>query len=414
MKNAKFDVPIILIYILLVFFGWISIYSSSFVAEKMSIFTLQTIVGKQLFFIFISALIGVFISLLEIKVFSRLAYIIYFLSIVSLILVLFIGKEVNGAKAWFNFGSFGIQPSEFAKLATILALAKFINDSKIYLNNIKNLIRASCFIIAPVLLIILQPDPGSALVYTSLIIMFYREGLQMRLILSIVLITLLTILTIIFNIKTSIILLIIMSLVLTFLLKKHSKKFIIGFIFFISFASIISIVNYGYEYILEPHQRERIDIIIGKEKNDLGSGYNLNQSLIAIGSGGFIGKGYLRGTQTKGNFIPEQNTDFIFCTVGEEWGFMGSLIIISLFIILIIRIIILSERQVSRFSRVIGYSLSSILFIHVIINIGMTIGLVPVIGIPLPFFSYGGSSMLAFSTMLFIFIKLNSIKNERF
>jgi len=396
-----------------VFFGWMSIYSSSYTLDS-PVFSLNTIAGRQLAFIIGSLLIGSSILLIDAKLIHRLGYVVYLLTVIALVLVLFIGKEVGGAKAWFNFGKFGLQPAEFAKIGTILAIAKFLNDKDLYLDKTRTLIISGSFIIFPVLLILLQPDAGSALIYTALIIMFYREGLPLRYIIGVIIVGILSILTLIIGVSSTIIVLIILTSILLYLLNKQKKKFMIVLIFFIICASVISGINYTYEKVLRPHQKERIDLIIGKEKNELGSGYNLRQSLIAIGSGGFIGKGYLKGTQTKGNFVPEQDTDFIFCTIGEEFGFMGSGLVITLLLTLIIRIILLSEKQTSRFGRIIGYSLASILFAHIFINIGMTTGLVPVIGIPLPFFSYGGSSLLAFSMLLCIFIKFDNCRMERF
>lgn len=412
-QRISFDWFTIILYLTLVFLGWMSIYSSSYTLDS-SVFSLNTIAGRQLAFIIGSLLIGISILLIDAKLINRLSYVVYLLTVIALVLVLFIGKEVGGAKAWFNFGKFGLQPAEFAKIGTILAIAKFLNDKDIYLDTTRTLIISISFIIFPVLLILIQPDAGSALVYTALIIMFYREGLPLRYIIGIIIVVILSILTLIIGVSSTIIVLIILTSILAYLLNKQKKKFMIVLIFFIMCASVISGINYTYEKVLRPHQKERIDLIIGKEKNELGSGYNLRQSLIAIGSGGFIGKGYLKGTQTKGNFVPEQDTDFIFCTIGEEFGFLGSGLVITLLLTLIIRIILLSEKQTSRFGRIIGYSLASILFAHIFINIGMTIGLVPVIGIPLPFFSYGGSSLLAFSMLLCIFMKFDSCRMERF
>tara|TARA_B100001250_G_scaffold414039_1_gene450355 strand:- start:8930 stop:10186 length:1257 start_codon:yes stop_codon:yes gene_type:complete len=414
-KTYKMDSISILIYLLLVFLGCLSIYSSSFNPSIDTYFlSLNTIIGRQLLFVISSLIISTFILLFDFKIIFRLSYIIYFISIIALVLVLFIGKEVGGAKAWFDFGKFGLQPAEFAKFGTILGIAKFMHDKDIYLNRLKELIIVSLMILIPCLLIMKQPDAGSALVYGSLIIMFLREGLQLRYIFSIIIICVVSFLTMVIGVNYTILFLILITFMFSYILRKNKKTFIPALLFFIISASIISGVNYTYENILQGHQKERIDIILGKEKNDLGSGYNLNQSLIAIGSGGFSGKGFLNGTQTKFNFVPEQNTDFIFCTIGEEFGFIGSLTVIILFTVLILRIIMLSEQQTSRFSRIIGYSLSSILFAHVVINISMTIGLMPVIGIPLPFFSYGGSSLLAFSILFFIFIKLDTFRIERF
>ena len=412
-QRISFDWFTIILYLTLVFLCWMSIYSSSYTLDS-PVFSLNTIAGRQLAFIIGSLLIGSSILLIDAKLINRLSYVVYLLTVIALVLVLFIGKEVGGAKAWFNFGKFGLQPAEFAKIGTILAIAKFLNDKDIYLDTTRTLIISISFIIFPVLLILIQPDAGSALVYTALIIMFYREGLPLRYIIGVIIVGILSILTLIIGVSSTIIVLIILTSILAYLLNKQKKKFMIVLIFFIMCASVISGINYTYEKVLRPHQKERIDLIIGKEKNELGSGYNLRQSLIAIGSGGFIGKGYLKGTQTKGNFVPEQDTDFIFCTIGEEFGFLGSGLVITLLLTLIIRIILLSKKQTSRFSRIIGYSLASILFAHIFINIGMTTGLVPVIGIPLPFFSYGGSSLLAFSMLLCIFMKFDSCRMERF
>ena len=413
-SKITFDKLTVIIYFLIISIGFLSIYSSSYNEASSAIISLESVSGKQFLFLIIAIIASIFLLLIDVKIILQLVYIIYLLCVISLILVLLIGKEVGGAKAWFKIGGFGLQPAEFAKLGTILVISKYMHDNEIYLDSLKNLFTIITFIALPAFLILLQPDAGSSLIYCSLIFMFFREGLQLRYIISILIGFFLALLTIIIGVNKSIISLIILTSILFVLLKKQSKRIMISLIFFISCSIIISSVNYTYENILESHQKERIDILIGKEKNKLGSGYNLNQSLIAIGSGGMTGKGFLKGTQTKGNFIPEQNTDFIFCTIGEEFGFIGSLIVIILFMILITRIIILSENQYSRFSRVFGYCLASILFAHVAINIGMTIGIVPVIGIPLPFLSYGGSSLLTFSIMLFLFIKLNSLKLERF
>ncbi len=414
-KPGKINWLIILIYCILVFIGWASIYSSSYDPESsFDLLNTKTIYGKQLLFIACSYIISVFILLVDIKIITRLGYIIYFASIISLILVLFIGKEVGGAKAWFNFGSFGLQPAEFAKYGTILAISKFIHDKNIYLNKYINTLKVCGFILLPFLLILKQPDAGSALIYTSLIIMFFREGLPIKYIFFGIISLLISLSTIVVGVSFTIIILIFLHIGFAYLLKKHKKIFLPAFVTFIIGILIVGSVNYSYDNILQPHQKERIDIIIGKEKNNLGSGYNLNQSLIAIGSGGFWGKGYLNGTQTKFNFVPEQNTDFIFCTIGEEFGFAGSFVIIMLFMTLIIQIIWVSEKQTSRFSRIYGYSLSSILFAHIIINISMTLGIMPVIGIPLPFISYGGSSLLSFSILLFTFLKLDSYRIYRF
>ena len=413
-KNHQFDWITIITYTILVICGFISIYSSSYENTENSIISFNQAYGKQLLFIILSFICGIFILIIDLRFFTKMSYLIYIFTIFLLVLVLIIGKEVGGAKAWFDLGLFGLQPAEFAKYSTILAIAKYMHDNDIYLNSHKYLINVFIITLIPILLILLQPDAGSAIIFFSLIIMFFREGFPIKYILTTIAIALISISTLIFGVSNSVILMIIASFSILFLLKNNKKKIIISLLSFIFGAIIISSVEFSYSNILGDHQKERIDIILGKETNKLGSGYNLNQSLIAIGSGGFLGKGYLNGTQTKFNFIPEQNTDFIFCTVGEEFGFLGSLFTIFIFLVLIIRLIVLSEKQTSRFTRIVGYSLVSIIFSHVFINISMTIGLMPVIGIPLPFFSYGGSSLLSFSFLLFTFIKLDASRNQRF
>ena len=413
-RHHNFDWITITIYMVLVLGGLMSIYSASLNMGDNNIYSLNNPYSKQIVFIFISAISAFLILKIDGKFIAKIGYLIYALSIISLILVLFIGKEVGGAKAWFDFGAFGIQPAEFAKFGTIMALAKYIHDKDIYLDKVRDLLNVTNIILIPVLFILLQPDAGSALVFGSLIIMFFREGFPLKYVLIFLIIGIISLMTLIVGAPNTITIIVLLAMTLGFILIKHKKRIISSLLFLIFGALIVSLVEFSYNNILQSHQRERIDIILNKENNSLGSGYNLNQSLIAIGSGGFAGKGYLNGTQTKFNFVPEQNTDFIFCTVGEELGFLGCILILSLFLALIIRLIVLSEKQTSRFSRVTGYSLVSILFAHIFINISMTIGLLPVIGIPLPFFSYGGSSLISFSILLFTFIKLDACRMERF
>ena len=413
-KYYSFDWITITIYLILVLGGYLSIYSSSFNINDANYMSLSQLYGKQLFFIVLSILTGVFILIIDSRIFTKMGYLIYIVTNVLLILVLIVGKEVGGAKAWFDFGLFGLQPAEFAKYGTVLAIAKYLHDNDIYLNKNKYLIHVILLISTPVFLILLQPDAGSALIFFSLIIMFFREGFPLIYIATAITVIIIAILTLLFGMESIILMVLLASVILGLVLKNNRKRIMAGFLFFIFGALIISAVQFSYTNILGNHQKERIDIILGKETNTLGSGYNLNQSLIAIGSGGLSGKGYLNGTQTKFNFVPEQNTDFIFCTVGEELGFIGSIFVIITFLALIIRLIILSEKQTSRFSRIVGYSLVSIIFAHVFINISMTIGIMPIIGIPLPFFSYGGSSLLCFSMLLFTFIKLDASRTKRF
>jgi len=329
-----------------------------------------------------------------------------------LIAVLFVGKEIAGSRSWFQIGSFSLQPSEFAKFATCLALAKYLSTINVDMRKFKTKFISSFIIIFTALLILLQHDTGSALVFFSLILVLFREGLSGSLLMISVVIAILFILALLIN-KFILIGVLAIIAVLVYLLNSDVRKkltWIIG-AFIIASAYIYS-VNYAFENVLEPHQKKRINVLIGKEKDIRGAGYNIHQSKIAIGSGGFTGKGFLKGTQTKFDFVPEQSTDFIFCTIGEEWGYIGSFTLIILFVGLLVRLIFLAERQRSKFSRIYGYCVASILFFHFAVNIGMTIGLFPVIGIPLPFISYGGSSLWGFTILLFIFIKLDSIRLE--
>nr|MBC8148021.1 rod shape-determining protein RodA [Bacteroidota bacterium] len=321
-------------------------------------------------------------------------------------------KEIAGSKSWFGFGDFGIQPSEFAKFATNLAIARYLSLLNIDMKKIKTKIYTIAFFVLPAILIFLQNDTGSALVYSAFIFVMFREGMSGNILVLGVITVVLFILVLLIN-KIIIISILFGIAVIIFLLIKKNLKNILKLIglLLITFAFVFSI-DYVFDNVLEDHQKTRIDVLLGKNPDLKGAGYNVNQSKIAIGSGGFSGKGFLQGTQTKFNFVPEQSTDFIFCTIGEEWGFLGSSLVVILFLGLLIRIVYIAERQRSQFSRIYGYGVASILFIHFAINIGMTLGLVPVIGIPLPFFSYGGSSLWAFTILLFIFIKQDSYRLE--
>ena len=410
------DWYLVITYFLLVIFGWISIYAAGYKPNVSSIFDISQNYGKQLIWIVASTVLILIILMIDPKFFSALSYTFYAICILLLIGVLMFGSEIGGAKSWFKIGNFAMQPSEFTKIFTNLAIAKYL--SSININNKKKYPKLKiAFIIGlPILLIFLQNDTGSALVYLAFIIVLFRDGFfKNTIIIGTVLIilfiaTLLLGKILILQILAGLLLLIILFLLKKF--KKHKKAILklVG-IFAICSVYILS-VDYIFENVLQYHQRTRIEILLGKKTDPHGAGYNVNQSKIAIGSGGFTGKGFLKGTQTKYNFIPAQSTDFIFCTVGEDFGFIGALTIIVLFLFLIIRIIILAERQRSKFSRLYGYGVASILFFHFSINVGMTIGLFPVIGIPLPFFSYGGSSLWSFTILLFIFIKQCSKKNE--
>jgi rod shape determining protein RodA len=399
---------VILTYIVLCMIGWFNIHAAVYDPLNPTILDLDTNYGKQLIFIISAIIIGFAILLLDSKFFTTFSPIFYAITIILLILVLIIGRNVGGNQAWIPIGSFRLQPSEFAKFATCLLLARYLSSGTIKVQEIRTQLVAAFIILLPTVLILLQPDAGSALTFSSLILLLYREGLSGYFLAIEGLSILLFVLTVLYN-KFIVLAGIIVVAGIIFYYYRKSKKMITvtGFGVLFSILFIFS-VDYAYNQILKPHQRNRIDLILGKVDDPRGIGYNLNQSKIAIGSGGIFGKGYLQGTQTKYNFVPEQSTDFIFCTVGEEWGFIGCLFVIGLYLFLLIRIINIAERQRSSFARIYGYGVASILFFHVFINIGMTIGLIPVIGIPLPFLSYGGSSLWSFTILLFILLKFDS------
>jgi len=399
------DWVILVLYFILIFFGWLSIYASSSGEEVSSIFDLSQRYGKQLLWIGLSVIIIIVVLLIDSKFFSTFAFIFYAAMIIILIGVLLFGKTVAGSKSWFQIGSFGIQPAEFAKFTTALVIAKFLSMTNIDMRNIRTPVISIILIGLPALLILFQNDTGSAIVYSAFAIVLFREGFSGIIIIFGVVMSILFILTLLFG-EIYIIASIAFALTLILILYKKTRKKYKSFIaiFLLSSVFVFS-VNYTFQKVLEPHQKKRINVLLGIEQDLKGAGYNVNQSKIAIGSGGFAGKGFRQGMLTKNHFVPEQSTDFIFCTVGEEWGFVGSTVVILLFLALLIRIILLAERQRSRFSRIYGYGVASVLFFHFAVNIGMTIGLAPVIGIPLPFFSYGGSSLWAFTILLFIFVK---------
>ncbi len=399
---------IILTYIVLCVIGWFNIHAAVYDPLNPTILDLDTNYGKQLIFIISALIIGFTILLLDSKVFTTFSTIFYAITIILLILVLLIGRNVGGNQAWIPIGSFRLQPSEFAKFATCLLLARYLSSGIIKEQGIRTQLVAAFIILVPTVLILVQPDAGSALTFSSLILLLYREGLSGYFLVIEGASILLFVLTVLYN-KYIVLTGIMVCAGFIFYYYRKSKKMIkvTGFGVLFSILFIFS-VDYAYNQILKPHQKNRIDVILGKVNDPRGIGYNLNQSKIAIGSGGIFGKGYLQGTQTKYNFVPEQSTDFIFCTIGEEWGFVGCFFVIGLYLFLLIRIINIAERQRSSFARIYGYGVASILFFHIFINIGMTIGLIPVIGIPLPFLSYGGSSLWSFTILLFILLKFDS------
>ena len=447
--------------------GWLNIYAAVYNDNHSSIFDISQKYGKQIIWIGASFGLGFIIMLTDSKFFTAFSFIIYGLMIALLAAVLVFGKEVNGARSWFEIGSIRLQPAEFAKFATCLAVANVMSRHGFKMMRFSSLLTIGILLVLPALLIIKQNDTGSALVYSSFILVMYREGLHG----SILLLCFMTVALFIFTLlypPMTVLLLIIGGTLIAFLYYRQNKHefyriiiFLVSCFLFLLFlkwlldlpvsdhklllisyllCNLIGIyfiykrkmryimlvvlaswlcigatigVDYAFDK-LQPHQKDRINNLLGIESDLTGAGYNVNQSKIAIGSGGFAGKGFLQGTQTKFNFVPEQSTDFIFCTVGEEWGFLGSTVVIGLLMAFILRIIYLAERQRSDFSRIYGYGVASILFFHMAINIGMTIGVAPVIGIPLPFFSYGGSSLWAFTILIFIFLRLDANRLQVF
>ncbi len=402
------DRPLVLLYLTLVLMGWISIYAAVYNNEHSSILDLSQSYGKQLLWIFTALAIGLMIMLTDAKFFNAFAYPIYIGTILLLVVVLFAGKEIAGSKSWFQIGEFRIQPAEFAKFATNLALAHFLSALDFDSRKRKSQIIPLIILALPALLILLQNDTGSAIVYSALALVLYRQGMPGSILLIGLAIAVMAVMTLLFNHFVVIVVIAILLIIFVFFIRRTWQNIIKVLGIFIVASMFVLSVNYAFEHVLELHQKTRINVLLGKQIDLKGAGYNVNQSKIAIGSGGFWGKGFLKGTQTKFNFVPEQSTDFIFCTVGEEWGFVGSTVVMLLFLALIVRIIMMAERQRSDFSRIYGYGVASILFFHFFVNVGMTIGLMPVIGIPLPFFSYGGSSLWAFTILLFIFIKMDS------
>lgn len=464
---ANIDWLSVILWLVMILFGWMNIYSANFnPSDTGHAFDFHQRYGRQVIWIGAAILLALVIILLDRKFYIFFAYLFYGIIIAVLLGVLVFGKEVNGAKSWFAIGSFQLQPSEFAKPFTALALAKFMSGYNFSMKRFRDLMVAFGIIFLPAVLILLQPDAGSTLVYFAFIAVLYREGFSPVIMLMLLLLGALFFLTLIYDkiyilyalIITGLVVYRVMSgsnrnsvlLLLLFIsgfalvylvrayiwselpvfvagsaitlsvmftlavisLVKRQRKYLsilAGFI--IAYLFVIS-VDYGFHHIVKPHQQHRIYVTLGIEDDPRGVGYNVNQSKIAIGSGGFSGKGYLKGTQTKLHFVPEQTTDFIFCTVGEEWGFLGTAFVLLLYLGLLTRLISLADRQRSPFSRIFGYGLVIVLLTHLIVNIGMTIGLLPVIGIPLPFFSYGGSSLWAFTLFLFVFLRLDANRTD--
>ncbi len=406
--GGQVDWLLVLLWLILCLIGWFNIYAAVYDPENPEIFNFATNYGKQSIFILTGFLIGLVILVIDVKFYGTVAPIFYGIAMVLLVAVLIIGHNVGGNQAWIPIGTFRLQPSEFAKVAVCLLLAQYLSSQSIRQPNPKTLWTAALIVLAPVVLVILQPDHGSALAFGAFIFVFYREGyISSQFLLAVALAIILFILALLFEDWMLILVLALIAALAIYFVRNRRKAIRDILIVFAAACIYIPLADYGFNQILKPHQRSRIDVILGKIDDPRGESYNLNQSIIAIGSGQFWGKGYLQGTQTKYNFVPEQSTDFIFCTIGEEWGFVGSVVMIGLYLFLLLRVLNIAERQRSAFARIYGYGVASILFFHFFINIGMTIGIVPVIGIPLPFISYGGSSLWSFTVLLFILLKFD-------
>ena len=463
---ARIDKVTVLLFLVMVVLGWLNIYAAVYNEEHSGILDLSQRYGKQFVWVLATIVLAIFIVIIDNRFYFFFGYFIYGGVILLLLFVLVFGKEINGAKSWFEFGALSFQPSEFAKAGTALALARYLNSRGQELTRLKILLSASAIILLPALLIAIQPDMGSMVIYLSFFIVLFREGLSPYIFITGLLMVLLFFITLLFNNLYITLALIIIAFLLTwfatrkwkvcfaglviivfitgslYLLDHYSFKrlgaemvimiglilsgisyawyiyrqksiaVLVMYLFLLGSILFVNTVDYAFNNILKPHQKERVSILLGLKSDPHGTGYNVNQSIISIGSGGLTGKGFLQGTQTKFKFVPAQSTDFIFCTVGEEWGFLGSVVVIGLYVFLLLRLVFLAERQRSFFSRIYGYGVVSIFLMHFFINIGMSLGLLPVIGIPLPFFSYGGSSLWGFTILLFIFLRLDASRTE--
>lgn len=406
----RLDWVLIIVYLLLISFGIANIYSATFSEALNGPLDINQPVGKQVFFLIFSLLIGMIILLINCKFFEQFATLGYFVSMLLLLGLFLFGKTVSGATSWYNIGGISLQPSELSKVTTALVIASLLSKFQSDLKSNKTLLKIGIYVLLPFMLIILQPDPGSALVFVAFFFPLFREGLNYIYLIIFLAVLTLFFFTLSFPLSVVIGIISVTIFLLFYFFKKMNPKIKIWpFVFFLIISIGFSFsVDYIFNNVFQQRHRDRINIVLGKEIDTQGVGYNINQSKIAIGSGGLTGKGFLEGTQTKGDFVPEQHTDYIFSTIGEEWGFIGSLITIFLFCFLIFRIIWQAEKQTNKFRRVFSYGVTGLIFTHFFINIGMSLGLVPTIGIPLPFVSYGGSSLLAFSIMVFIHLNFDA------
>jgi rod shape determining protein RodA len=415
-KNNIFlgvDWILVLFYFILIFLGWLNIYAATISDDQFQLLNLTTEYGKQIIWIGLSIPLIMLILMFDAKFYEKYASIIYISSLFLLLGLFAFGKNINGATSWYSFGIFSLQPSEFVKATTALAMAKLVSEKMFNLKKIETQLQSILILLIPAVLITLQPDPGSALVYGAFIFVLNREGLPFYFITVGIVALVLFISTLIFGyINTLIVTVLLFFLILLYFYGYRKKAFRKGWLkmigIYLMAAFYIFSIDLVFNHVFEQRHRDRFNILLGKTTDTKSIGYNTNQSVTTIANGGFLGKGFLEGERTKGDFVPEQQTDYIFSTVGEEWGFLGSTVVILLFVLFILRIIYVAERQKSKFSRVYGYSIAAIFFTHFTINIGMVIGLLPTIGIPLPFFSYGGSALWGFTVLLFIFIKLDA------
>lgn len=412
--SGKLDWVAVLLYILLIAMGWINIYAVVFDANaSQNIWDISLNSGRQLLFIIASFVIILAIIIIDMRFYETFAYLFYGLVLFALLLIPVIGKEVGGNKSWFGIGSFGLQPSEFAKFATALVVAKVIGSVGFKMDNLRNQALLLAIIVVPMGLILLQKDFGTAIVFASFLLVFYREGMSPFLLIVGVSMAIIAILTLIVENQWYLYGAIVIILAVVVFFGKRTVKRILP----LSAGALLIILtiqsfDYVINNVLPIRHKKRLEALVNPNFDPMGINWNVTQSKIAIGSGGFMGKGFLKGTQTKFDFVPEQSTDFIFCTIGEEHGWFGSLVVITLFMALLLRVVFIAERQKNRFARAYGYSVASIFFFHFAVNIGMTIGLFPVIGIPLPFFSYGGSSLWGFTILLFILLKLDAHRSQ--
>lgn len=408
-RNIFLDIDwtTVFIYFALVCFGILCLISTTYLPEKMEFINTKAQYMKQIIFLGISLMFALVVLLLDAKFYSTFAFYIYGFVIVLLIAVLFIGKEIKGSHSWFVIGGFQFQPAELGKLAACLALAKYLVDANCDLDKWKQRIYSAVIIAIPALLVLIQGDAGSTMVYVALLLPLFREGLSASWYIAGIVFGMVSFLALVLNMYVLIGIIAVIAIFIIYKNLLRSNIIIVTVLSAIILSGYITTVGYVFSK-LKPHQQDRVNVILGKKVDMRGIGYNLNQSKIAIGSGGFLGKGFMKGSQTKFNFVPEQHTDYIFCTVGEEYGFIGSLVLFSLYAGLLLRLIMIAERQRSQFSRIYIYGVIGILLFHSFVNIAMTMGLFPTIGIPLPFLSYGGSSLIAFTIMLFIVLRLDA------